>query len=532
MENELHHPSEVPAGPGEAGPALSEPAPQAGPAEPAEQEAAPSPGRKREALILWTGLLLLFAGLLYLFWLCPVVGDDWFREELGRNLHSLSDLMEKVVAGWRTYNGRILGNILAYSAGGRKVLRELMRALFTLGTVCAAARLAGFRSLWGILLTAAALLALPKEMFCQIYSWAAGFFNYVPPVLFLLTALWLLRAVFGEGPLPENPLRAAAVFLLGFSGQLFIENNTLCALWAGLVLLVWYALRRRKLSPALVSFFLGTVLGALLLFASPSYGLIWHSGGGYETGLGGGLSGLWTTVLDNQEEVLRYLIAGCPVLYPSLTVLGLARFTRSPRRWPDWTAAAALLLGCVYFAANCGSSLRPWATPLAVLLWGLALGVGCWRWMPKGAGRNRALFFWAGSVVAAFPLFFVQPIGPRCLYLSYVFLLLTAGCLLSSLPLERLPKIAVCLSSSLLAAAVLSYYLCLFYPIHSLELERNAALERAMAAGKTEVTLPAYPHGDYLWDEDSGKVCFRYYYHTPGDLAVRFVPEDQWNGEG
>ena len=31
----------------------------------------------------------------------------------------------------------------------------------------------------------------------------------------------------------------AAVFLLGFSGQLFIENNTLYAVWAGLVLLVW-----------------------------------------------------------------------------------------------------------------------------------------------------------------------------------------------------------------------------------------------------------------------------------------------------
>lgn len=533
MENELHHPLEAPANPGEAGLTPPEPALHAEPAVLEDQKAAPSfVHRQRERLIRWAGLLLLFAGLLSLFWLCPVMGDDWFREELGRNLHSLSDLMDKVIAGWCTYNGRILGNILAYSAGGRKVLRELMRALFTLGTVCVAGRLAGFRSLWGTLLAAAALLALPKEMFCQIYPWAAGFFNYVPPVLFLFTALWLIRAVFAEEPLPESPLRGAAVFLLGFSGQLFIENNTLYAVWAGLVLLVWYALRRRKLSPTLVSFFLGTVLGALLLFASPSYGLIWSSGGGYETGLGGGLSGLWATVQGNQEEVLRYLIAGCPVLYLSLTALGLVWFARSARRWPDWTSAAVLLLGCVYFAANCGASLGPWATPLAVLLWGLALGAGCWRWLPKGAGRNRALFFWASSVVAAFPLLFVLPIGPRCLYLSYVFLLLTAGCLLSSLPLERLPKAAVCVSASLLAAAVLGYYLYLFLPIHSLELERDAALERAMAAGKTEVTLPAYPHGDYLWDGDSVKVGFRYYYHTPGDLTVQYVPADQWNGEG
>ena len=284
---------------------------------------------------VWIGLGVLFLALLYLCWLFPVTGDDWFREEMGRNLAGPVDLWNKVIDGWKTYNGRIFGNILAYAAGSRKVLRELLRALFTLGTIYFAARNGGSRKIWGVLLSAAVLLALPREMFAQIYPWAAGFFNYVPPVALLLAAFWLLRAVFQERPVPEGGPRAAAVFLLGFCSQFFIENYTLYGAWAGVILVVWYRWRQRRWSAAVNSFCAGTLLGALLLFLSPSYGLIWSSGGAYETGLGQGAAGLLATMQKNQEVVFEYLISGCPVLFLSLTGLGVVWFLRSRR-----TAAA------------------------------------------------------------------------------------------------------------------------------------------------------------------------------------------------
>ena len=471
---------------------------------------------------------LLFCLLLWLCWLFPVMGDDWFREELGRKLTGPGDLLRTIEDGWKSYNARILGNILAYTAGDRKLLREVMRAGFTLGTVSVTARHMGFRSFWGVLLAAAALLALPLEMFRQIYPWAAGFFNYVPPVLMVLTAFWLLRPVFDGGLIRESVPRALAVFLLGFGGQLFMENNTLYALWAGLVLLVWYALRERRLSPAALAFFLGTAAGAALLFLSPAYGLVMQNEGGYATGLTGGLSGLLTTLRENQEEVLRCLIAGCPVLYVSLTLLALAAFARTRRRWYDVPAAGVMVLGSVYFAFFRGEVTWVWATPIAVVLWGLALLAACWRWLPRGGARNRAIFFLVSAGVAAFPLLFVQPIGPRCLYLSYVCLLITAGSFLTVLPLEKVPVPAAAAASCLLAGAVLGHCLWIFTPIHALEGEREALLTKAMERGETQVTLPAYPHGAYMWDGDSVKVQSRYYYETPGDLTVTYVPAEEW----
>ena len=479
--------------------------------------ARPGAGRAWERAALGA----LFLALLALCGLFPLTGDDWFREELGRRLTGPTDLLETVLAGWRTYNGRILGNLLAYAAGSRRLLRELLRAAFLFGTVRLAAGHGGFRTVWGTLLTAAALLALPRAMFAQIYPWAAGFFNYVPPAALALAALRLLGDLFAERPVPGGVPRAAAVFLLGLCGALFVEHVTLYGVWAGIVLLAWSW--RRGLPPApAAAFCAGTLLGAILLFLSPSYGLIW--GGGVYS------AGLWANAGENLPVVVSGLISRCPVLYLTLTALGLAWFAASRRTGPDRLLAVLLALGCGCFIL-CGLRGR-WTggEALAAVLWGAALWAGCWRWLPKGERRNRALFFLASAGVGALPLLAVSPIGPRCLYWSYVCLVISAGNLLSALPLGLLPRRPVRGTALGLAAGVLAFYLALFLPIHALEGERLAALEEAVAQGRREVVLPAYPNGEYLWEGDTDKIGSRFYIQEPGDLSISFVPAEEWAG--
>lgn len=480
--------------------------------------ARPGAGRARERAALG----ILFLALLALCGLFPLTGDDWFREELGRRLTGPIDLLETVFAGWRTYNGRILGNLLAYAAGSRRLLRALLRAAFLFGTVRLAAGHGGFRTVWGTLLTAAALLALPRAMFAQIYPWAAGFFNYVPPVTLALAALRLLGDLFAERPVPKGAPRAAAVFLLGLCGALFVEHVTLCGVWAGAVLLAWSW--RRGLPPApAAAFCAGTLLGALALFLSPSYGLIW-GGGAYS-------AGLWANAGENLPVVVSSLISGCPVLYLSLTALGLAWFAASRRTGADRLLAALLAAGCGWFLLWGLRGERTAGEALAAVLWGTALWTGCRRWLPKGERRNRALFFLACAGAGALPLLAVSPIGPRCLYWSYVCLTITAGNLLSALPLGLLPRRPVRGAALGLAAGVLACYLALFLPIHALEGVRLAALEEAVAQRRREVVLPAYPHGEYLWEGDTDKIGSRFYIQEPGDLSISFVPAEEWAGQ-
>ncbi len=484
-----------------------------------------------DSRVRYAGMAVLFLALLGLCWLFPVTGDDWFREDLGLQLGGLGDLMNKVVEQWETTNGRILGNILAYSAGGRKLLRELMRSLITFGVVYMTARVSGSKSLKGLLISFAAVLALPREMFRQIYPWAAGYFNYVPPVLTLLTALWLVRDVFNGEPVPKGAWRALALFALGFVSQLFMENYTVCALFMAAVLLVWDWIKQRRPSPALLCFFAGTVAGAALLFLSPSYGIVMTDTGAYKTGLVNGLSGLIATARENQREVLTYFISGCPVLFLSFTALGIILFARIKKAWHDYVAAAALLAGCAYFAVNCYTAILPALNPIVAAAWGLALLWGCWRWIPDRGRKYQALFLIVSAAVSAFPLLFVQPIGPRCLYLSYVFLLVAAGNMLVALPLYKLPGAVRWVVPSLLAAAVIVWVAYVYLPVHSAETQRVELIEEAMDAGEREVELPTYPNGSWLWEPDPEKVEYRYYYETPGDLSVTYVPLEKWEAE-
>lgn len=465
---------------------------------------------KRERVHFAMCGVVLFAALFLLCRTFPIVGDDWFRETLGASLHSPVDLVREVAARWATVNGRILGNVLAYSAGSRPILREGMRALFTLSLAVLLARVTRLEGWQGLLLCAFGVLALPREMFAQIYPWAAGFFNYVPPVVMLLACLELVRPVLNGKRLTERPGRTAALFILGLGQQLFIENNTLYALCASLILLVWYWLERRTWSPSLLAFFFGCVLGAALLFASPSYRLIAQDGGAYQSGLGGGLSGLLAAARGNLPEVMRYFLLGYPLTHSLLVVLTLVHWRHGGGRTGiDWLLAALLVLGLPAISWH-------WMITAA---WWLAFAAALWRWMPSRSSRSWTLFLWLSAPAAAGPLLFVNPIGPRCLFLSYVLVLAVLGILLRTLE----PKRWLTPTAAVLAVGIFCYCFSVFLPMHELEERRTQTIQEALSSGQTEVIIPAYRHNGWLWDADNAPKMEQFYFRTePGDLRIKF----------
>ena len=211
------------------------------------------------------------------------------------------------------------------------------------------------------------------------------------------------------------------------------------------------------------------------------------------------------------------------MLYGGLTLLALAALRRKENRTAaDLAAAAALALGAVY------SALHRWlpAQPAAAGLWLAALGFAALRWL-DGAHRARALFFLFAALAAAVPLTAVTPIGPRCLFTSYVFLLL-AG--VQFLPAAGLHGEAVWqrAGAGALAAGVFAACVFLFLPMHRTELLRRQAIAQAMAEGEREIVLPEFPHAEYLWDADTQKLGQTYYYETPGDIVFVFVPAEEW----
>ena len=479
--------------------------------------------RDRLALCLCLALLLL-AAVLWLSWLFPLTGDDWYREELGQNIHSVGDLIHEVAIRWNRGNARVLGNVLAYSAACRPVYRALLRGgiLYALMLVCW--KLSGLKGWGGLLGVSAAVLALPRLMFREVYPWGAGFFNYVPPVLTVLAALYLMRGALEGREVPDGIGRCAALFWLGLCGQLFMETNTLYALLAGAALLILDWVRRKRPSLPIALFLMGAVTGAVFLFASPAYRRMGASGGSYQSALAGGLAVLLEKAEKNLPTVMEQMLTHCPLLYGGLTAVGLLHLGWG--RGPVWLRAATggvLTAGTVFFAAAQYTAFAPslWLTLAVFLLFALAVA-GMILLSSVKAVRVPVLFLLLSAGASAAPLLAVSPIGPRCLYLPYMLLLLALLWLIAGLePPAHLLKTA----GSIAAAAAFAFYLVLFVPIHETEQRRYAMLEEALAAGVSEVTVPALPHGEYLWSPEV-RLDMVYCYETRGDLIIHFEEEN------
>ena len=461
---------------------------------------------------------LLCALLFALFRCFPLSGDDWFREGLGASLHSAGDLARTVAEKWRTTNGRILGNVLAYSAGSRPLLRDALRALITAGVIVLLARVSGLRTAAGMLLCAAAVLALPRELFREVYPWAAGYFNYVPPVMLLLAAFGLAGGEIEDEPPRAGALRWAILFALGFAAQLFVENVTACTLCAAAGLNLWYLLQKRRLSLPLIGFLLGALCGAVLLLASPSYAAIFGGSGSYQAGVGAGLAGLLASARENQATVFRFLLADCPLLYGSSAALLAVYFARGKRRAADLALLSALLTVTAALPLRGRLGLADGAVSALCLAWFALTALCALRWT-KGGIRTRTVFFLCAALCAALPLLFVSPIGPRCLYASYVFLLGASCSLLAGLGIRQRAALPVC---ALLCIATAALWAAAYLPLREEVAQQQTLIEEAMARGERTVCVPACGGETLLWEPNSAKMEHAYYYETPGDLTIEF----------
>ncbi|MGM9555128.1 MAG: DUF6056 family protein [Oscillospiraceae bacterium] len=470
---------------------------------------------RRFKIQYYSTAMLLAAVLFALFSIFPLTGDDWFRESLGASLGGVGDLVRTVARKWSTTNGRILGNVLAYTAGSRPIVRDIMRTLITFGLIALLARVSGLRKASGLLLCAVAVIALPREMFREIYPWAAGYFNYVPPVALALGALALMPEVFAWQEINAGKARCAALFFLGFASQLFVENITFYVLCAAGILNVLQLVRHKRLSAVLVCYFIGALLGAVLLLASPSYLDMLLHGGSYQVGATNGLRGLIMTARNNCATVFRSLLAGCPVLYCSITALLGVYIVRSKPKTSDVICLAAMLACCACLLLGEWSDI---VTALICLAWFALSAAAIVR--RTGQVRGKAMYFMLAALCAAFPLLFVNPIGPRCLYVSYVFLLAVALSLLSGLKLSFRHTCPLCLCMFVGTAALLA---TIYYPLHKTDMQQRELIEDALARGDREVTVPAYEDGSWLWDADSCKMEYAYYYDVPGDLKIIFA---------
>ena len=465
--------------------------------------------RRNRSALLFAAIsgfaVLLFAALAVMF---PYSGDDWaWGSRIGA---------ERLQNFFDNYNGRYLGNFLILAISRSKVLEVVLMALCYYGACWLCYRYTPVKSNGALVLALVLFFMMPQSMYTQAVVWASGFSNYVPSALISLAYILMVRNITGtEAPRYRKGLWIVT-FLMGFCGAPFIENVALFNICLGIAVIGYTALRFRKVLPAHLGFLGGAVAGAIWMFTNSAYGAI-SSGSDSYRNVPTGLSDMIARAWDNGFRICNYVVISnqwiCAVVGILLVVLAIrfAKTTDSPKK--KWMALGAMavnalcllvILGrssnAVYAVVGKVTGLLGSRKFLMLLTGTFALSAWAVVMVCVEKGRRFAMLLPFYCIpVAVLPLLLVDPIGPRCFFISYLltmaFVVDLFGYVTQGVKFNK--TILVALAAVLLVQAVA--YVSIFLPIYRYDSKRNDFAKLQSENGERTIVVSALPNDSYVW---------------------------------
>ncbi len=168
-------------------------------------------------------------------------------------------------------NGRYIGNILEIFTVHHLIPAMLMFGFFWTLLIWSMWNLSG-RTKLNLILSSLFVFTLQSGYLSTIFSWNAGFINYVPPVSLILLYLVLVKKSW-QNQLPQNKyLLSGIAFLISLIGGLFVEHLTIYQIFIGIMVMIIGQLIFKKPNKLFnTSYLLGAVTSAIIMFSHPAY---------------------------------------------------------------------------------------------------------------------------------------------------------------------------------------------------------------------------------------------------------------------
>lgn len=464
--------------------------------------------KKINPAALW---LIFTAALIALFSLFPISGDDW---------------QWATERYFPTFNGRYLGNLTAMLITSQLWLKPIVSGFAVSGIVYLAAELTGSRRT--AVIAAPLMLLLPTAVFTQVYVWGAGFANYTVPIFFILLTGFVIK----KGRAAAGPLGLIAAFLSAAAAQLFVENVTI-AMVVFYVVLFTYSIKKKLSGRSLIlAALLGSIAGALIMLSNPCY---------YGDVAGAHSIPSLADMLSNIKE--NYLWGVAPFLVTNNLALNLVLCTlmvlliyksKPELKTPDkllifffGLVGAYSVMRTIYPAIIWSAYIRAGegliaAAFLAALIYSLL------RYVKPGKRKTQLIFIIIAAALINAPLFVLQPIGPRCFFISYVLLILIGAnvylYLREELSLRIKSQFPV---RAAYACVLLGVYLTLFFTYGYTALairNREAVMREQLAEGNTTISVMSLPYPEYVWQGDPTnpyvELIFKNYYGIPQEYTL------------
>lgn len=421
----------------------------------------------------------------------------------------------------RSLNNRFAGNTSEILLARYPLLKTLVMGLSF--TLIPASALSLASDAWEIpeaescvpfllLLGSFLMLTIPRSVWAQGYSWVAGFSNFALSGLLLCWYHRLLLRGELHGRFTDSLPARIGLVLFVFALEFYIENLSIYVfLLTGLLLLL--RLVRRKPAGLLIPLFVASAVGLALMFSNTVFVTLLRDGSaldGYRTLTYDKDAGLYSIALNIITRFLGDIsnkLWGGNWIMCTLIVLCLLGFALR-RRQTVFYLPDALFIFYFPFSHFHGSVPLPSFSPIHYLS-GLAeplffvvvlLQVYLfWReerrvWLLLAAS-------WIAVPVLIAPMVAINSAGPRIYLTTDILLMQFCTLLAARLWIELGHKARrVCFALCALALTAVCIQRAVVYAqIGETKRERDALIREGIETHAREITLPAFPHGDYLW---------------------------------
>ena len=495
--------------------------------------------------MIFTGcLFLVFILLTCLF---PYSGDDWaWGSKIG---------LDRLASCFENYNGRYAGNLLVMVLTRCSAVNVLFRAACLVGICFLPKCFSNSQKMFPYLLAALLVFLMPGQMFVQSVAWTAGFSNYVPPIMLALGYLVLTVNIFEEEPPQYSAADSLIALLIGFIGALFMENVTLYSIAISGVVILFVLVKFRRIYAVHLLHFVGSFLGAVLMFTNTAYRTIANGDDGYRSMAIG--NGLKETMLSHANTVFQQFFSNNVV---ALSVFSLLCFgiyltfikSQSASKRKNF---AAVLVACNIFsmcllyaryifpnwlAFSTKPGLKTVMTLLFVIVAVIYAGsaflcvILC---VTDNKTRWKAIFLLGSIPILIAPLLLVSPIGPRCFFPPY--LMLIAACTLLADYLQRQLSIDRSIEKSIEMVVVASimamvvFFTGLYGTNRFYDVKRNEYAKKQIEAGCEKITICELPYSTWVWCSSPAQSPwnerYKLFHGIDKELELILLPYDQFD---
>lgn len=402
---------------------------------------------------------------------------------------------------------------------------------------------------WSYTIALLGLLLLPRLISRQAVVWTSGFSNYSTSIFLTL----IFFSYFNEHSPSENyncsVSSLAVLFILGLCNTMIVEHLTVFHVIMSVSLFLYCLLKCNKIRLDYMIYMISCISGAIYMFSNSVYHSISVNADGYRQIAGGGIISrainnyfgvIYCDGYFNNHFINIMLFVACVLLYRQF------RNEQSNSKLSNTSTICLIIMGVFEIYSLAYFLLRGYANNEYSLARHVLFGGGLTllnlfatilltlRTTFKNGINHRLLLLWIAFIMMIAPLFAVTPIGSRCLFASYVVLIIIVcecfkcvNITCSELVTKIQRTISILGTISILCCA--AYNFTIYFKVYQADLLRYQHIMYEIAQGSKVAELSHLPYEDRLWtatpfkDNDIWEQRYKLFYEIPDDVDLIIV---------